>query len=807
MKPPLPDDKPFKAAPARHPAWRIAAWAALALGLAAAAATAFVLKVLPTAPGIEELKALQAERPSVLLTADGQPLSAFKRAQQERVPLSRISPHTTKALLVTEDQRFFEHRGVDLRRTAVALVRTLTGRIEGGSTITQQLARNLFPEQIGRARTPARKLREIITALRIERAYTKQEILENYLNSAPFLYNVVGIEMAARTYFDKSAADLDVLESATLVGMLKGTTYYNPVLNPERAQVRRNLVLAQMVKHQLLAESRYRTLRDLPLQVQLKRQPELLGPAPHFAVTLRKWLIGWADEHGYNLYTDGLVVHTTIDSRLQAAALRAVATQAQALQAVADVEWSAARLQLVSQSTKAYERQQAKVDPFAHFWKKRRDVVAQFVRESPEFKAAVKRDGSEKAALARLMTDPALAVRLKQDKTRLEAGFVAIDPASGEVKAWVGSRGFDVDQYDHVAQAERQPGSTFKPFVYAAALEGGLTPNHSYVDFPIEVAMHDGTVWRPTDMAEPSGELLSLRDGLALSKNTITTQLALDIGIPRVVSVAAAMGVDEAKLDPVPSLALGTSPVTLLEMTSAYATIAAEGRHRKPIFVTRITDRHGAVLAEFAAQTRRALSPDSAADLIDMMRGVVQRGTGTQIKSRFGVAGDVAGKTGTSQHNADGWFILMHPKLVAGAWVGFNDQRVTMRSNHWGQGGHNAILLVGDFFRSAQKAGLVDKKSKFPPPRHPAPPPPPPLPEGFEPWAMEITLQVDPPGATAPTEIIVRQEDGTLVIGDKASVTTSRPADEPPKSAAELERMLPGAPALRSGETWRNELR
>jgi penicillin-binding protein 1A len=759
----------------------------LAAALALLAATVFVMKVRPTAPGLAELQALQEERPSVMLSADGQPLTTFMRTQQERVPLARVSAHVTKALMVTEDQRFFEHRGVDLRRTAVAALRTLTGRTEGGSTITQQLARNLFPEQIGRSRTPSRKLREIITALRIERAYTKQQILENYLNTAPFLYNVVGIEMAARTYFDKSAADLDLVESATLIGMLKGTHYYNPVLYPQRARERRNLVLAQMVKHQLLAESRYRTLRELPLQVQLRRQPELLGPAPHFAMNLRKRLIGWADENGYNLYTDGLVVHTTIDSRLQEAAIRAVDEQTRALQTVADVEWSAARMRVASHTPKAYERLHPKVDPFAHFWKKRRDSVAQFVRESPEFEAAVKAHGSETAALNKLMADPQQMARLKQQKTRLEAGFVAIDPASGEVKAWVGSRDFAVDQYDHVAQAQRQPGSTFKPFVYAAALESGLTPDHSYVDFPIEVPQRDGTVWRPTDMTEPSGELLTLRDGLALSKNTITTQLALEVGIDRVVSVASAMGIDEAKLSAVPSLALGTSPVTLLEMTSAYATIAAVGQHHKPLLITRITDRHGAVLAEFGSESRRALSRDAAADLIDMMRGVVQRGTGTQIKSRFGIAGDLAGKTGTSQHNADGWFILLHPKLVAGAWVGFNDQRVTMRSDHWGQGGHNAILLVGDFFRSAQKAGLVDKKSTFPPPVHPEPPP---MPEPVDPWTMETTMEVDPPGATSPTEIVVRQEGGSIVIGDKASIATSRPAQAPPKSAAELEHLL-----------------
>ncbi|MFL6662947.1 MAG: transglycosylase domain-containing protein, partial [Rhizobacter sp.] len=281
--------------PRRRVVLRRVLWgAALLLVAGAIAIGAFVAAVWPTAPGLPELRELQEAKPSVLMSADGKVLTSFVRAQQESVPLSRISAHVRQALIATEDQRFYEHRGVDVRRTLAALFRTVTGDTQGGSTITQQLARNLFPEEIGRSRTVTRKLKELITAVRIERAWPKDKILETYLNSAPFLYNVVGIEMAARTYYDKSAADLDVLESATLVGMLKGTRYYNPILNPERAQARRNVVLAQMVKQKLLTEAAWRQLREQPLKVSLNRQPELLGPAPHFAVQARRWLIAWA---------------------------------------------------------------------------------------------------------------------------------------------------------------------------------------------------------------------------------------------------------------------------------------------------------------------------------------------------------------------------------------------------------------------------------------------------------------------------------------------------------------------------------
>ncbi len=741
-------------------------------------------RVWPTAPGLPELRELQAAQPTVLLSADGKVLTSFVRAQREPVPLDKVSPHVVRALLATEDQRFHEHRGIDPRRAVGALLHTLAGDTQGGSTLTQQLARNLFPEEIGRARTLTRKVREVITAMRIERAYTKNEILQSYLNSVPFLYNVVGIEMAARTYYDKPAIALDVLESATLIGMLKGTRYYNPVLNPERARARRNVVLAQMVRQRVLTQAEFEQLRDQPLTVGLHRPAEPLGPAPHFAVQARRWLVAWAEQHGHDLYRDGLIVHTTIDTRLQEAALRAVEKQADALQAVADVEWSARPLRVASASPEAYVRARVKAEPFAHFWSSQRGLVNQWVRESPRFRQALARHGSEVAAVRALLDDEAFMAQLKRDKTRLETSLVAIDPTTGQVKAWVGSRDFAVDQYDHVAQAARQPGSTFKPIVYGAALEAGFTQDRIYWDDPVEIPLTDGSVWRPSDMSGATGMPMTLRDGLVFSKNTITAQLAQEVGVQPIVSLARALGIEQSRLDPVPSLALGTSPVSLLEMASAYATIAEQGQYRKPVSIARITDRHGRVLAEFGGETRRAMSPDAALDLIDMMRGVVQQGTGTQVRSRFRLAGDLAGKTGTSQNNADGWFILMHPQLVTAAWVGFNDSRVTMRSDHWGQGGHNAVLLVGEFFKNALKQGHVDGKASFPPPPHPAPPPLSWFAEG------ESLLQREPPGAIHADDAAVRQNTQGIVIGDKASIATSRRADAPPKSAQELEQAL-----------------
>ncbi|MED5618918.1 penicillin-binding protein 1A [Ideonella sp. BN130291] len=753
----------------------------------------YIAALVPLTPGIEDLKQVQTVKPSVLLSADGKTLATFRRTQQEPVKLEQVSPHVVQALLATEDRRFYDHHGLDIRRTFSAMFHTLKGDTQGGSTITQQLARNLFPEDIGRSRNLHRKFKEMVTALRIERVYTKQQILEHYLNSAPFLYNAVGIEMAARTYFDKSAKALDAAEAATLVGMLKGTHYYNPVLFPERAQKRRNLVLQQRVKAGSLTEAQYAQLKDEPLHVTLKRQEEDLGEAPHFAAYARRWLLEWAEAHDVDLYSDGLVIETTLDSRLQKAATQAVERQAKLLQQVADVEWGAAGIP-TSTSPEAYAGMGKKTEPFRHFFSKRPDLLMAFLRESPEYKKARQAGATDAAALQSLKANPAVLTRLRQDKTRLEAGFMAMDPTNGEIKAWVGSRDFEHGQFDHVAQAMRQPGSTFKPIVYGAALEAGVGPERAYIDAPVEVRLDARTVWRPTDMHGSTGAMMTLRDGLVYSKNTITAQVSQEVGVPRIVSLARAMGVDQSKLDPVPSIALGTSPVTLLEMVNAYCTIAAQGARHKPVFVRRITGRGGEVLAEFGSETARAMSPDTAVDLIDMMRGVVNQGTGTMVKTRFGLVADIAGKTGTTQNNTDGWFILMHPNLVAGAWVGFDDQRVTMRSDYWGQGGHNAVLLVGDFFRDALKGKLLDAKASFPPPRRP------PVVTTYVPPAdVEDSYgAIDDvvPGSPAPAVTVGMPVErstssaGVVVIGDGPGVEAMRRSSGPPKSAEELDRLF-----------------
>ena len=679
---------------ARLPGWpqrlwslRSLVWLLAALPLAL---LLYVLALVPFTPGISDIRKAKADQPAQLVSADGRLLAEYKWVNREWVPLAEIAKPVVEALIATEDHRFYDHFGLDWRRTLSAVVLTLGGDKQGGSTITQQLARNLYPEDIGRAPTLTRKLKEAITALKIEALYSKDEILETYLNTVPFLYNAYGIEMAARTYFDKSADKLTVLESATLIGMLKGTAYYNPVLNPERAQARRNTVLAQMKKRDKLSAADYDTLTKRPLRIRFERQPEVDGLAPHLAQQLRKQLIDWADRNGYSLYADGLVVRTTIDGRLQTLANQVVGKQGRALQGVADSAWS------------------------ARVWNPKNPLVRDLVRESTQYQAAVAKGATPEDAEKALLADTDFLRALRQQKTRVQAGFLALDPRSGEVRAWVGSRDFAQDPLDHVQATRRQPGSTFKPFVYGAAFAGGLRPDALLMDQAVEIPLGGGKVWRPSDGGAPSDQPMSLADGLAYSKNTITAQVMQQVGPARVAQLARDMGVRESKLDAVPALALGTSPVSLKEMVAAYGTIASGGRYRAPIVITRIEDKNGKVLEDFApAPPEKAIGLAAVQALRNAMRGVIDKGTGVAIRSRWGISADVGGKTGTTQDNTDGWFIMMHPQLVAGAWVGFNDGRITLRSDYWGQGAHSALPMVGDVFQQALRTKVIDARERF----------------------------------------------------------------------------------------------
>ena len=631
---------------------------------------AYALSLKSSMPDTFEVRAATSAQPTLVYAASGEKLTQFEPRFREWVPLDSVPVHFTRALVATEDRRFYEHGGVDVRRTIGALYYTARGDRQGGSTITQQLTRNLFPAEIGGARLLDRKLKEVLASREIEGAHTKREILEAYVNTAPFLYNAFGVERAARTYFGRPARELTVAQSATLVGMLKGTNRYNPVRNPERAMARRNLVLRLMGETGSLSPAEVRAAQEEPLGVTLRPQPGESSLAPHFTEMVRRQLRAWADEKGFDVERDGLVVRTTLDLGLQREAEAAVARRVPGVAASGGVRYT-------------------------------RETLDVHLRRTDAFLAAVASGEAEDDALRAVRADEALVDSVRGRLTRLQTGLVALDPKTGHVKAYVGSRDFDQDPFDHAGVAQRQPGSVFKAFVYAAALQRGYAPEDRVLDAAPEVDLGDGTTWRPRNAGGgASGAEVTLEDALAYSKNTVAAQLGQEIGAPRLALMARVMGI-ESDMDVVPSLALGTSPVTVLETVSAYGTIANDGMRRAPVFIRRIETASGRVLEERAGRDQQAITHRTARVLTGMLQEVVRRGTGARARE-YGVTGDLGGKTGTTQDNMDGWFVLMHPRLVAGAWVGYSDQRVTFARGQRGYGSRTALPVVATFMAAAE---------------------------------------------------------------------------------------------------------
>lgn len=675
------------------------------------------LYVLVNVPEVERLDASNFSRSTVVYTADGEELTRYYTENRSWVPLDSVAPVVVDAVIATEDRRFYDHSGVDVVRTGGAIFQTLAGETQGGSTITMQLARNAFAD-VGDDFILERKLKEWLTSLGIERKYSKDEILETYLNTIPFNYNAFGIEAAARTYFDKPAVQLDTLEAATLVGMLKGTTIYNPVQNPEASRERRNVVLQQMLENGILSPAAFERLRTQETPLDFNPITPTNNLAPYFAEHVREWLDDWAENKGHNLYTGGLRVFTTLDADMQLEAEAAVREQLNMLQSVVDVTWSSSNVPLVRASTGAFDDVRERIDPFSYYWQTNPEVVDELVRQSSRFRRLKDQGVDPGTALNRLSSDEAFVDSLKGIYSTLQAGFVAMNPNNGHVKAWVGGRNFEHYRFDHVADARRQPGSTFKPFVYAAALQRGISPLDSLRDATIRyVDENTGREWSPSNFGRETDRMMAVRAGLAESKNTITSRLMMEVGPDAVADMARRMGV-KSDLNRVPSLALGTSEVKLLELTAAYSTIANQGIYHEPLIVERIEDADGRVLATFRSEERRAIEPELAYGVLDMMRGVIDHGTGVRLKTAYGAGGDLAGKTGTTQDGADGWFMLIHPELVTGSWVGFPSPLITFRTRYWGQGSHNALRIVGDFYRDVR----LSRAARFRPPEGYTPP-------------------------------------------------------------------------------------
>jgi penicillin-binding protein 1A len=688
---------------------------------------AYIWTLTDEVPSTERLENPTMELATIAYTADGEELARYATQNRSWAPYDSISQHAIQALVATEDHRFYRHWGVDPKGIAAATVDILTGGFRGASTITQQLARNLYNEKVGRAVTIERKLKEMVTAVELERRYTKREIIEMYLNTVSFGYNTFGIEAASRTYFGVPAKDLNELQAATLVGALKATTYYNPVSNPNNAKRRRNVVLRLMVRQDYLDESFYEKHKDDPVEAKYYSAELYTSLAPYFAEHVRNLITDWSRDpnhplSNYDVYGDGLRVYTTINSKMQRMAHDAVEQNASALQKIVGYEWSESEETVYSKTLADYGDLKPGEDyePFDYYWKTHPEVLTEAIRSTARYDTLLARGESEKDVLKQLRADTSFLDSLKTRKSRLGAGLVALDPRNSHVKVWVGGRNFKTDKYDKVDIARRQPGSTFKPFTYTAAIDNGYSPYDKVRDStftwkqPGATEMVAGTtkvdsVWKPKNYSGTStGQMMTLSQGLANSVNTVTARLALDINPRTVVQYARRMGIRESELYAVPSVALGTSNVTLLEMATAYSTLANGGLYNEPVSISRIEDRYGNVIWEASSTPSEALSERTAYTVVDMMRGVIDYGTGQRIRTQFDLGDyDLAGKTGTTQQSADTWFMLMHPELVSGAWMGFDDQRLTFRTSWWGQGAHSALFLVGDFYRSLVKSDSI----------------------------------------------------------------------------------------------------
>ncbi len=683
----------------------LAKYGGITLGLIAVFVIGFIIYLYQGLPSIQELENPKTAVATVVKSRDGVVLDKYYTENRTDVPMEEISPHVVDALIATEDHRFYNHWGIDMVRTLAIPYHLLRGRIEGGSTITQQLARNLY-KKIGREFSVVRKLREMITAIQIEENYTKREIIEMYLNTVEFPNSAFGIESAAQTHYGKTAKELTISQAATMVGSVNAIYRYNPRLFPERAQRRRNIVLMLMNRRGLIGDEVYNKLRKEPIKLDYQPPSKAGQESRYFGEYVRKKVMKWTEENGYDIYTDGLTIYTTIDSRLQKYAEQALRTKLDSLQAIYENEWT-------SPGGEYMDR----------FWKKHPRFLREFLRETDRYKNGFSNFDTDQESVVfdSLFADEAFIDSVKRARTRLEAGFTAIDPNNGNILAWVGGSNYGNVQFDHVYQSERQAGSTFKPFVYAVAIDNGYKPYQKFSKYPTKYYNRAGEVWDPKDPQVPAGPtMVPLREALARSLNNVTVRLLpviagnpgttslekLEPAARKIKQMASNLGIDMSDTPPYPSIALGTAEVSLLELVSAYTTFANRGVHIDPIAITRIEDKEGNVIKEYHPEYEsEVISPETAYMMIDMMRGVIRggenyHGTGVRLRNVYGVQQDVAGKTGTTQNSADNWFVAMMPHAVMGAWVGGADRRVRFPTDlaySIGQGARSALPIVGRF--------------------------------------------------------------------------------------------------------------
>ena len=670
--------------------------------------------LLGSMPSFEALENPDSNLATEIISSDGVTIGKFYNENRTPIKYGDLPKHLVEALIATEDERFYHHSGIDFRRTTTAMASL--GTRGGASTITQQLAKLLFHGE-GSRFLPfriAQKAKEWIIATRLERQYTKNEIIAMYLNKADFVNTAGGIGSAAKVYFGKEPRDLTVDESAMLVGMLNNPSLFNPIRRPEKTLQRRNVVLKQMERNGFITEAQKEAFQKQPIVLRFQPESHLEGTATYFREYLRDYMKSWVkdnkkpDGSEYDIYRDGLKIYTTIDSRIQQYAEEAVAAHIKNLQQQFFLDQknnkNAPFVRLNEEETKRLMMQAMKA---SERWsvmeaqdKSDDEIIKSFSVKTPMtiFTWKGERDT--------IMT-PLDSIRYF--KHFLQAGLMSMEPSTGHVKAWVGGINYKYFQYDHVGQGARQVGSTFKPFVYATAIEQlNMSPCDSIIDAPYTIPKgrhHVTETWTPNNSDRQYRGMVTLKRALALSINTVSAKLIDKVGPEAVVELTHKLGV-KSDIPAQPSIALGAVEITVKDMVAAYSTFANQGVYVKPQFITSIKDKNGVVIYEPIPESHDVLNKDIAFAVIKLLEGVTESGSGARLRTQGGGNGynrvtgypyvftnPIAGKTGTSQNQSDGWFVGMVPNLATGVWVGNEDRSARFRSITYGQGATAALPI------------------------------------------------------------------------------------------------------------------
>ncbi|WP_374506253.1 penicillin-binding protein 1A [Flavobacterium sp.] len=676
--------------------------------------------LLGSMPSFEDLENPDSNLATEIISADGVVIGKYFEKNRSQLKYSDLPKNLVQALVATEDARFYEHSGIDGRGTLRAILSF--GTSGGASTLTQQLAKQLFHGE-GSKFLPFRiiqKAKEWIIAIRLERQYTKNEIIAMYCNVYDFGNNSVGVNSAAKTYFSKAPKDLTTEESAVLVGMFKNSGLYNPVKNPEGVRNRRNVVLKQMEKAEIITEAQKLKLQSLPIKLNFKLESHKDGTATYFREYLREYMKKWVEDNkkpdgsDYNIYKDGLRIYTTIDSRMQLYAEEAVEAHMANLQ---EEFFNQAKenknAPFVNISQAETDRIMKKAMKASARW----NIMESMEKSEEEIIASFKQKTKMKVFTWKGERDTIMTPldSIRYYKHFLQSGLMAMEPQTGNIKAWVGGINYKYFQYDHVGQGARQVGSTFKPFVYATAIEQlGMSPCDSILDGPfmIRKGKHNVTEdWEPRNSDQKYRGMVTLKRALANSINTVSAKLIDKTGPEAVVELTHKLGVT-SEIPAQPSIALGAVEITVQDMVAAYSTFANQGVYVKPQFIRKIEDKSGVVLYEPVPESHDVLNKDIAFAVIKLLEGVTEGGSGERLRTEGGGNGDnrwtgypymfknpIAGKTGTTQNQSDGWFVGMVPNLVTGVWVGCEDRSARFRSLTYGQGATAALPVWGYFMK------------------------------------------------------------------------------------------------------------